>query len=99
MLTAAAVCGCAGPAPLPPQLAHRELSAPGPILSTDRVGDAKTAIRLGVARCFPHEPEASFQAELQDDLWFVWADFKNASLSAEVAKSDGAVTDCTDLRV
>jgi len=98
LFAAAMVAGCAGPAPLPPP-GTADLSAPDPILSTDQVADARAAIRVGVARCFPGQPEASFQAELQRDHWFVWADFKARALSAEVAKSDGAVTNCTDLEV
>lgn len=98
LLAAALVAGCAGPAPVPPP-GNADLSAPDPILSTDRVADARTAIHLGVARCFPREPEASFQAELQRDRWFVWADFKSRALSADVTKSDGTVTNCTDLEV
>ena len=98
LLAAALVSGCAGPAPAPPP-GNADLSAPDPILSTDRVADARTAIHLGVVRCFPREPEASFQAELERDRWFVWADFKSRALSAEVGKSDGTVMNCTDLEI
>ena len=99
VFAAAGVSSCAGPAPVPPPVPNADLSAPEPILATDQVADARTAIHLGVARCFPRQPEVSFKAELQKDHWFVWADFKDASLSADVAKSDGAVTNCTDLEV
>lgn len=98
LLAAAVVASCSGPAPLPPP-GNADLSAPEPILTTDQVKDARAAIHLAVMRCFPRQPEASFQAELQRDHWFVWADFKSAALSAEVAKSDGAVTDCRDIEV
>ncbi|HXS05553.1 MAG TPA: hypothetical protein VN723_02090 [Rhizomicrobium sp.] len=100
LLAASMVAGCAGPVREPPPLdAKAELSRPGAILATDQVRDATTAIHLGVARCFPRQSEASFQAELQDDHWFVWADTKPASFSAEVAKRDGAVTECTNLQL
>jgi len=100
LLLAVFVSGCSGDrdARLPASM-QAELSAPDPILATDRVADARTAIHLGVARCFPGEPEASFQAELQKDQWFVWADFKSASRSADVGKNDGSVTDCRDIEV
>ena len=98
LLAATIVSGCAGSPPVPPPGLH-DLSAPDPILSTDQVKDARTAIHLGVARCFPLLPEASFQAELQKDQWFVWADFKSRSISVEVAKGDGRVTDCTDIAI
>ena len=95
LMTAAMVAGCTGAARVPPP----DLSAPDAILATDQVTDARTAIHLGVARCFPREPELSFQAELQKDQWFVWADSENFSFSAEVAKSDGKVTNCRDIGV
>ena len=98
LLAAVIVSGCAGPREEPPP-GNADLSAPDPILATDQVKDARAAIHLAVARCFPRQPEASFQAELQRDHWFVWSDFKNAALSAEVGKSDGAVTDCRDIEV
>ena len=99
LFAAADVSGCAGPAPEPPPRPSADLSAPEPILATDQVKDAGTAIHLALARCFPQLAEASFQAELQQDHWFVWADFKDASLSADVAKSDGAVTECRDIEM
>ncbi|HEY2836819.1 MAG TPA: hypothetical protein VGI89_09635 [Rhizomicrobium sp.] len=99
LLVVAIVSGCTGPANAPPPVPNAYLSPPDPILATDQVADARTAIHLGVARCFPRQPEASFQAELQRDRWFVWADFKNSALSAEVAKSDGTVTNCWDIEV
>ena len=99
LLAAAMVAGCTGPAPVAPPGMNPDLLAPDPILATDQVRDAKTAIHLGVARCFPGEAEVSFQAELQKDRWFVWADFKGRGLSAEVSKSDGAVTNCQIIEV
>ena len=99
LLAAAMVAGCAGPAPVPPEIANVGLSPPGTLVAGDQVRDAKTAIRLGVARCFPRQAESAFQAELVDDHWFVWADTKTASYSAEVAKSNGAVRDCTTLQI
>ena len=100
LMMAALVSGCAGDrdARVPPPKAA-DLSAPDAILSADQVRDAKAAIHLGVARCFPRLAESAFQAELQQDHWFVWADLPGASFSAEVAKSDGAVSDCHDIQV
>ena len=83
---------------MPPEKAAA-LSPPDPILATDQVKDARSAIHLGVTRCFPRQAESAFQAELQNDHWFVWADFKSGSFSADVAKSDGAVTDCRDIEM
>ncbi len=99
-MTAALVSSCAGDrdARVPPAKAA-DLAVPNAILSTDQVRDAKAAIHLGVARCFPRLAESSFRAELQQDHWFVWADLPGASFSAEVAKSDGAVSDCRDIEI
>ena len=99
LFMATLVSGCAGPPPEPPPGPGKDLSAPDPILSTDQVADARAAIHLGVARCFPRLPEVSFQAELQKDQWFVWADLKSGSFSADVAKSDGTVTNCRDIEI
>ena len=97
LLAAAMVSGCAGAPPAAPPGRNADLFAPDPILATDQVRDARAAIRLAVARCFSREREGSFQAELRRDQWFVWADFKGGSFSAEVDKRDGAVTDCQDI--
>ena len=99
-LAAAVLAGCAGErAEVVPTNPKTDLSAPAPILTTDRVTDARSAIHLGVARCFPQMQESSFRAELQQDQWFVWADFKDHAFSADVAKSDGRVTNCWDIEV
>ena len=96
LVAAAMVAGCAGERASPP-IPEANLSPADPILSTDQVADARTAIHLAVAHCFAKMPVSLFKAELVRDRWYVWADFKSSALSAEVAKSDGAVANCLDI--
>jgi len=95
LLLAAMVAGCAREVPPP----RADPMAADPILATDRVRDARAAIELAVTHCFPLMPQSRFEAELMRDRWSVWADFPGLSLSAEVAKRDGAVTNCMDIEV
>jgi hypothetical protein len=99
LFAAASISGCTGQARMLPRIPSGDLSAPEPILGTDQVKDAKTAIHLALARCFPKEPEALFQAELQKDHWFVWSDSNSGSFSADVAKNDGAVSGCQNIEM